>query len=165
MKKLLLLVIVVSLSPFAYANEATETTHDVRIEARNLGKGPEGKEIIHFKPIDFKHSDANHPHNKDVATLFKAPANAAKHDAKVAAAKPSIHTIRMTTKKGSDGKLMTSSTVVGHDNPNNENNNKVRTLFNCDGLISICSGIGGGFPAVFPSNPTLSSLSFGGAMN
>jgi hypothetical protein len=165
MKKILLFVITVTLSPFAYANEATETTHDVRIEARNLGKGPDGKDIIHFKPIDFKHSHANHPHNEDVATLFKTPEHATKHDAKVASAKPSLHTLRLTTKKEPDGKIITSSKVINHDNPNNENYKKVTTLFNCDGLISICGGAGVELPGIFPSNPILSSLSFGGIMN
>ena len=153
MKKLLLLAIAVTLSPFAYANDAAETTHDVRVEARNLGKGPDGKEIIHYKPIDFKHSHANHPHNEEAKKLLAPGPDAAKHDAKVAAAKPSLHTLRMTTKNGPDGKLLTSSTIVGHDDPKNPNNDKVATLFNCDGLISICGGTG------------LPSLSFFSASN
>ncbi|MDP3533229.1 MAG: hypothetical protein Q8S31_08105 [Alphaproteobacteria bacterium] len=138
MKKLLLLTIAVTFSFFAYANEATETTHDVRIEARNLGKGPDGKEIIHYKPIDFKHSHANHSHNEEAKKLLAPGPDAAKHDAKVAAAKPSFHTLRMTTKKGPDGKVTTSSKVIGHDNSDSEDNEKVETLFSS----SIFSNLG-----------------------
>ena len=133
MKKLLILGIALIVSSFAYANEEVETTHNVKMEVRDLGKGPDGKQIIHVKPVNFAHGAQGHEHNNHVENMLKPGSDAAQHDAKVAKTKPSIHDIRMKMKKSADGKKSVSSEVVNHKDPASSNNDKVSTLFSFAG--------------------------------
>jgi hypothetical protein len=129
MKKLLILGAALIVSSFVYANDEVETTHNVKIEVRDLGKGPDGKQIIHVKPINLTHGAQGHEHNDHVENMLKPGSDATQHDTKVAKTTPSIHDIRIKMKKSTDGKKSVSSEVVNHTDPASSNNDKVSTLF------------------------------------